>query len=72
MNRYRSPWQIWRAPACLGIASLVGLPAALFGGAVGDWISWVSLAAPLVVMGWYAGVAGQKKAGPGACEHRAE
>jgi hypothetical protein len=47
-------WQIWAAPLLLGAATAVGLVAALFSDAAGDWLAWLMLAAPVAVLGWHA------------------
>jgi hypothetical protein len=42
-------WQIFRWPLLLGLASAVGLLAALVGDGAWDVLSWVLLAAPVVL-----------------------
>jgi len=48
----KTRWQIFAAPTLIALLSLVGLLAALLGNGVFDWVSWVGLAAPLVIVGW--------------------
>ena len=48
----KTPWQIFATPTLIALLSLVGLLAALLGNGVFDWVSWVGLAAPLVIVGW--------------------
>jgi len=40
------------APLAIGAASTVGLIAALTGDGLADWISWLTLAAPLAAVVW--------------------
>jgi len=44
--------RVWAAPAAIAVLSLVGLVAALLGDGVNDWISWIGLTFPLVVIVW--------------------
>ncbi len=46
-------WQIFRTPFWLGVLSILGLLSALMGDGAYDVLSWVALAAPLMVGGWY-------------------
>jgi len=46
-------WQIWRWPAALGLLGTLGLLAALLSDGLGDWISWLSLAVPLLAVAWF-------------------
>ena len=50
----RTLLQIFAIPLVLGVLSIFGLTAALLG--EGPWhvASWVALAVPLVLTGWYA------------------
>ncbi len=48
----KTPWQIFATPTLIALLSLAGLLAALLGNGVFDWVSWVGLAAPLVIVGW--------------------
>lgn len=43
--------KIWTWPVVLGLASLAGLIFALVGDGVWDWLSWLALGAPLIVIG---------------------
>lgn len=49
MRAVLSNTQIWAAPCVLGTTSAVGLIAALLADRVGDAVSWIALAAPVVV-----------------------
>lgn len=40
------------APTAIAVASLIGLVSALLGDGLRDWISWVGLAVPVVVILW--------------------
>lgn len=44
--------QIWAAPMVLGIVSAIGLMSALLGDGMWDLLSWILLAAPVLVIGW--------------------
>lgn len=45
---------VWRAPVVLGVATAVGLVAALLSdGGLGDVLSWLALAAPVAIVMWY-------------------
>lgn len=46
--------RVWGMPAALGMATGVGLIAALVSDGLGDLVSWVALAAPVVVGLGYA------------------
>ncbi len=46
--------QIWAAPIVLGLISACGLIAALLFDGIGDVVSWIALAVPVVVAFWYA------------------
>ena len=46
-------WHIWTTPLIVGGISLLGLVAALIGDGLLDVVSWVSLATPLLVIGWF-------------------
>lgn len=48
----KTPWRIFATPTLIALLSLVGLLAALLGNGVFDWVSWVGLAAPVVIVGW--------------------
>jgi hypothetical protein len=41
--------EVWGGPVALGVASAVGLVAALVADGAGDVVSWITLAAPVVV-----------------------
>ncbi len=51
-RRRKTPWQIFAAPTFIALLSLVGLLAALLGNGVFDWVSWVGLAVPVLIVGW--------------------
>lgn len=60
MSRAGTRNRIWSAPIALGVVSLVGLLAALMADGAGDAVSWIALALPVAVIGWYlAGPAGK-------------
>ena len=43
---------IYRIPALLSLLTVIGLTSALFGAGVWDFFSWITLAMPLLVIGW--------------------
>ncbi|PPK76189.1 hypothetical protein B0F87_104281 [Methylobacter tundripaludum] len=45
--------QIWGMPVLLGLVSVSGLIAALLFDGIGDAVSWLALAAPVVTALWY-------------------
>lgn len=45
--------QIWRMPVLLGLVSAGSLIAALLFDGIGDAVSWLALAAPVVTALWY-------------------
>jgi hypothetical protein len=47
------PAQVWAAPAALALVSALGLLSALFADGMGDVVSWLALATPVAVVGWY-------------------
>lgn len=48
-----SPFRrVWTAPIAIAVVSLIGLVAALLGDGLNDWVSWIGLAVPLVVIAW--------------------
>lgn len=46
--------RVWTAPILLGVTAAIGLIAALLSNGVGDYVAWVALAIPVVVVVWYA------------------
>ncbi|WP_454761041.1 hypothetical protein [Caulobacter segnis] len=44
--------RVWAAPAAIAVVSLIGLVVALLGDGLNDWVSWIGLAVPLVVIVW--------------------
>lgn len=53
MIRKPSPFlRLWGAPIAIALASLIGLISALLGDGPNDWISWLGLGAPLLVLLW--------------------
>jgi hypothetical protein len=50
-NTFRN---IYRWPAILAALSSFGLISALIGDGIWDGLSWIALAIPLAVMGWFA------------------
>ncbi|GAB3257639.1 hypothetical protein GCM10027347_20280 [Larkinella harenae] len=49
----RSFWHIWIIPLVLALLSMIGLIAALVGDGMMDFVSWLTLGIPLVVIGWF-------------------
>jgi hypothetical protein len=45
--------QIWGMPLILAVVTTFGLTSALLGDGLWDRLSWVALAAPLIVTGWH-------------------
>lgn len=45
-------WRVYRIPALLAAASVVGLVAALLGNGAMDVLSWLALGAMVVMTGW--------------------
>jgi hypothetical protein len=45
---------IWAAPALLALLTAVGLAAALLGDGIWDWVSAVTLGAPVAAGTWYS------------------
>ncbi|MGZ8173928.1 MULTISPECIES: hypothetical protein [Methylobacter] len=45
--------QIWGMPVLLGLVGVSGLIAALLSDGIGDAVSWLALAAPVVTALWY-------------------
>lgn len=50
--RARSHWEVFAAPLIMGVLSLIGLVSALAGDGPADWLSWATLAVPLMAVGW--------------------
>lgn len=48
----RSLWQIFAIPSALGLASAIGLVAALVGDGIWDAIGWLGLGIPIVTAVW--------------------
>lgn len=46
-------WHVWSMPLILGILSLFGLVSALIGDGLMDFLSWLTLGIPLIVIGWF-------------------
>lgn len=49
MSRRLTRREIWGAPIALGLLSAIGLASALLADGVGDVISWIALAIPILV-----------------------
>lgn len=49
--------QIWSSPISLGIVSAIGITAALLGDGLWDVVSWIALAAPVLVCLYFIGKA---------------
>lgn len=43
-------WRIFGWPLAIAVSTLIGLLAALWGGAGWHWLSWVGLTTPIVVV----------------------
>ena len=54
MKRRTDSSGVWAMPILLGVLSAVGLVAALLSSGLGDWISWVALAVPVIVSFWWS------------------
>jgi hypothetical protein len=50
----RDAVRVWRAPIVLAAASAIGLTSALLADGAGDVLAWLTLGAPVVVVGWCA------------------
>lgn len=55
----RSALQVFAIPIVLGVLSAVGLIAALLGDDAWDYVSWLALGVPCVVMAWFSFGAGR-------------
>lgn len=42
--------QVWRMPAAIAGVSLLGLASAILGDGLWDWLCWVGLSVPLLVV----------------------
>lgn len=45
--------RVFGAPLALAVLSLIGLLSALIGDGAFDTLSWLTLAAPIAVIGWF-------------------
>jgi hypothetical protein len=56
MHGSSGPLHLWirvfAAPILLAVATLTGLLAALLGGAFGQYVAWVTVGAPVLVVIW--------------------
>lgn len=53
-KRARATWRhIFAVPIIMGLLSAIGLVAALVGDDVWDWLSWATLAIPILVLGYF-------------------
>jgi hypothetical protein len=50
----RDAIRVWRAPIVLAAASAIGLTSALLADGAGDLLAWLTLGAPVLVVGWCA------------------
>lgn len=57
-SRWKTFWQIFGWPVVIGILSIVGLLSALLGDGIWDGLSWVMLAIPIVLYGFFLGRGG--------------
>lgn len=55
MKKSLTGLQIWGAPILLAMISSIGLIAALLHDGIGDMVSWIALAVPVVAALWLAG-----------------
>lgn len=53
MNVTRTTGEIWGMPLILAVVTTFGLISALLGDDMWDRLSWLALAAPLIVIGWH-------------------
>lgn len=51
--RRQTNGQIFAIPALLGVLSIIGLVSALVGDGVWDGVSWVTLAIPILLCGYF-------------------
>ncbi len=51
--RRQTNGQIFAIPAVLGVLSIIGLVSALVGDGVWDGVSWVTLAIPILLCGYF-------------------
>jgi hypothetical protein len=51
-RREKHAQRVWRAPALIASANLLGLVSALIGDGLFDAISWIALATGIVAIGW--------------------
>lgn len=51
--RRQSNWQVFFIPIVIGILSVIGLLAALIGDGVWDAVSWLTLAVPIALCGYF-------------------
>ena len=51
-RRARPLRAIFAAPIALGALSIIGLVSALTGDGLADWLSWVALVVPVLVVIW--------------------
>lgn len=51
--RRQTNGQIFAIPALLGVLSIIGLVSALVGDGVWDVVSWVTLAIPILLCGYF-------------------
>ncbi len=60
MSRPLSTGRIWAVPVVLALLSGIGLVAALLGDGIWDVVSWITLAAPIVLVLWHVGRSGSR------------
>jgi hypothetical protein len=51
-GRSRSLWAVFAAPLVISVLSLAGLVSALAGDGLADWLSWATLAVPVLAVAW--------------------
>jgi hypothetical protein len=53
-KRARASWRhIFAVPIGMGLLSAIGLVTALVGDDIWDWLSWATLAIPILVIGYF-------------------
>ena len=53
VKKLRGIWHTFAVPAVMGLLSTVGLVAALLGDDIWDWLSWATLAVPVLVVAYF-------------------
>ena len=53
VKKLRGIWHTFAVPTVMGLLSTVGLVAALLGDDIWDWLSWATLAVPVLVVAYF-------------------